>query len=340
MNFYKIRLLLLLCCSFQAAALSAQDPAYGNAIMSYGDAEKLSDPASVLDIKSPTDMAADGLASGVMVCWATSTEIKFNYTDVTGNSSPGTVTSTSELVKPSVSTDKNGKWLLTWRDGMDIKVTSSNDNGANWSTAMTISSSPSNLLQNISDPVIETSGNGLWKVVWAEATSSNWFVYGANSSDNGATWSAPILIKSHATMAEVLTGINYLDLAANGTDNWLIAWTLQERTFGSNTITDETTLWSASCDGSGWATAQTISQCPIINDPSLANDGGVNWLLVWEEEALPTTGALAHQIYQKKSSDGGVSWDAKQFITAGQNPSIAYSEASEYALELVGEFFN
>ena len=302
--------------------------------MSYGNAEKLSDPASVLDIKSPTDMAADGLANGVMVCWATSIEIKFTYTDVTGISSSGAVTSTSELVKPSVSTDKNGKWLLTWRDGMDIKVTASNDNGSNWSTAITISSSPSNLLQNISDPVIETSGNGLWKVVWGEATSSNWFVYGASSTDNGATWSAPILIKSHAITEGVLTGINYLDLAANWTDNWLIAWTLQERTFGSSTITDQTTLWSASCDGSGWTTAQSISQCPIINNPSLTNDEGQNWIVVWEEE-LPNNGALEHRIYQKNSSDGGVNWGDKQFITAGQSPYIAHSEASEYALAFV-----
>lgn len=334
MTFYKIlkySFLLLCCFCYQQGQLSAQ-------IMAHGTSQSLSGTATASGNKSTPDIASDEAVVWI-TCWATPSAIYVATSNHSGASwsAPQQIFTTSELVVPSIATDKNGKWLITWRDGMDIKVTESNDLGVNWSTPTLISTSPNTIIQNISDPVIASDGNGTWKIVWGEDHQTDWSVYGATSSNNAESWAAPTLIKSHPVTAGVLTGINALSLETDDNNNWISIWTLKERSFdfNANTVSDQTTLWSAACDGNTWANAQIIAQNDIINNPTLTNNGGADWIAVWEEESYDNNSVLQHQIHQTKTSNGGATWSNKQFIVEGQNPFIAHFEGEEYALSFV-----
>ena len=115
---------------------------------------------------------------------------------------------------PQVTTDGQGNWVAVWRSSdslggtigtdRDIHVTRSTDNGATWSAPVALNTNAASDSGNDWDPQVTTDGLGNWVAVWESVDDldgtigTDYDILVARSTNNGATWSAPVALNTNA----------------------------------------------------------------------------------------------------------------------------------------------
>jgi hypothetical protein len=211
--------------------------------------------------------------------------------------------------------DGQGHWVATWdaQDTMggtigtdfDILVVRSDDDGMSWSATTALNSDAAvDGTTNDILPRVATDGGGVWVAVWRRASSG---VMTSRSTDNGATWSAPVSAGTFGAGDDT-----WALEAAGGT--WLAVFTSLDDLGG--TIGSDPDIFSVRSTDGGvtWSTPVVVNSDAVTDgsssesDVKIAGDGGGTWITTWTEGVL---------VYATTSTDDGITWSPVTTVYAG-----------------------
>ena len=226
---------------------------------------------------------------------------------------------------PRVIPDGYGNWVAVWwsednpgdpgGDDYDIFVSHSTDDGITWSAEQTLNSNANSDAGGDRDVSVMTDGNGTWIAVWYSGddlggtVDTDFDIFFARSTDNGASWSAVQALNSNAATD---TERDYTpSLAVDEDGTWIAAWHTRSD-LGGTIGTDYDILFARSTDnGASWSAVQALNSNAGPDsgddfDPCLmVNSKGV-WCAVWSstDENYGTDADIVYTC----SVDNGASW--------------------------------
>ena len=201
-------------------------------------------------------------------------------------------------------------------DEIDIFHRRSLDGGATWEDEVRIS----DLAYNSWVPTVAVAGDHVY-VAWADTVHApspccdKEEEYFARSSDQGATWSAPVRLTADPPGAPASSWAP--SLAADGTSVWIV-W-FDERSEGWEIYTKRSQDY-----GVNWSADRrlTFSSGAAVR-PSIARHGGELFVAYWDNPP-----GEAEEIFLLHSPDRGTSWDAPERLTEAPGGSILASIAA------------
>lgn len=242
-------------------------------------------------------------------------------------SDPAAINSTAgsdsgDDTSPSVAGDGSGTWIAVWQStenlggtgtDSDIFYAVSTDDGASWGTATSLKSTATSDGSSFDfGPAIATDQAGTWVVLWL--TSENIGGSGASdrdvvatvSTDDGDSWSAPVLVNGYGTGDS--SNETNPRLAADGDGNWVAIWNSGHDLGSIGTDTD--ILRATSSDGTTWSAAAAVNSdagtdtSSTENASDLITDGAGTWLAVWRDN--PDSGDA--EVEYARSTNNGSTW--------------------------------
>jgi hypothetical protein len=243
----------------------------------------------------------------------------------------------SEDEYPQVTTDAAGNWVALWDStenldldadtvgdigtDTDILMARSTDNGTTWTAPAALNTNASTDSGEDIRPQVTTDGGGNWVAVWESNDTlgegdigTDYDILVADSTDNGATWSAPYALNTNA--ATDSGEDEYPQVTTNAAGNWVAVWQSYDD-LGSTIGTDADILVARSTDnGVSWTAPAALntnaaSDSGIDGRPQLTTDGAGNWVAVWESnENLGGTIGTDADILVARSTDNGATWTA------------------------------
>ncbi|MDJ0842368.1 MAG: sialidase family protein, partial [Acidobacteriota bacterium] len=245
-----------------------------------------------------SDDTLDGSIGGDFdVLFAVSTDDGVTWTDPAPVHA-GAAADSGDDLWPDVKARGEASWLVVWESrtdfsgsmgtDADLVFSLTADNGANWSTPAALNSSATvDTTESEYLPRIETNGAGVWVAVFLSNNDFGMYdgdndLFFTRSTDNGMTWSAMAILNSMAATDHSSNDDDNQQVATDGMGNWVTVWD-QKPFFGS----DSEVYFSRSTDnGVTWSNAAALNDTAgdLGNDlvPSVATDGGGNWVCVWE----------------------------------------------------------
>ena len=240
--------------------------------------------------------------------------------------------------KPRISTDGEGNWVVLWQSGdtlggtvgidTDIFVSTSGDNGANWSALAVLNSNATTDSASDSYPELATDGEGNWGAVWHShedlggIAGTDWDIFFATSVDNGTTWTAPDLLNTNGTSDSGAD--RFAHLAMDSAGNWVAVWHSNENMSSAGTDTD--IFVSSSADsGESWSAPALLnnnasSDSGADTDPQLSTDGLGNWVAVWmSKEDLEGAAGTDKDVLFATSLDNGATWTNPAILNPNAN---------------------
>jgi hypothetical protein len=188
-------------------------------------------------------------------------------------------------------------------------------------TASTDSGDPDNDPRDDLDPQITSDAAGNWVAVWSSEKhliparlGTDWEILVARSTDDGASWTAPVQLNGSATSE---SGEDYRpQIATDGAGSWVAVWE-SEDALGSAIGADVDILVARSADDGATWTVPAALNTNAANDsgddrnPQITSDAAGNWVAVWESED-PLGGAIGPDtdILVARSTDAGATWTA------------------------------
>jgi len=170
---------------------------------------------------------------------------------------------------------------------------------------------------------IATNGDGLWIAVWASDENLNgtagtdFDIFFATSSDEGANWTNPQLLNSNGTSD---TGDDRLPIII--VDNmeagaaWGVVWQSQEDLDGTAGTDWDIFHCSSFTNGATWTDPALLNsfgttEVAIDFGPTVASDGDGNWVCTWDSDHdLGGTIGTDADILYSRSSDAGETWSS------------------------------
>lgn len=217
---------------------------------------------------------------------------------------------------PHVATDRQGNWVAVWHaqdvngpsTGMFLMSARSSNNGTTWSAAQLVTANALSTAPLETIPYVATDAKGNWVAVANAAsltTATTGFdkeIIAFRSTNNGATWSAPIVVNSNAALD---TGSDeYPHISSDGRSTFLATWTTGsgfsagEADIASSRSTDGGLSWSPMVAVNNDATTDTRAE----NEPYSVSDGHGSWLTAWRRVIGDS------DIFYSESRDNGRTW--------------------------------
>jgi PKD repeat protein len=196
---------------------------------------------------------------------------------------------------------------VVWQDNSDgdneIHLKRSADGGETW-TRKRLSWTASESMH----PAIAVDGSNVY-VVWQDIRDSNDEIYLKKSADGGDTWTLKRITRTD--------GVSQKPKIAVDGSNVYIVW--QDNSDGDNEIH----LKRSSDGGETWTRKRLSWTASESVNPAIAVDGSTIYVVLQDNKRNNN-----HEIYLKKSSDGGVTWTLKRITqTSGESldPAIFVS---------------
>ncbi len=256
-------------------------------------------------------------------------------------------------------------WMDSRNDLADIYYIHSTDNGATWGSEIRLTY---DTLYSWF-PTMSVSGSNI-HVVWLDHRDGNWEIYYKRSTDNGITWSSDTRLTSNIYYS------NYPSVASNGSNvhvvwfdnrdgNWEIYY--KRSTDNGATWSTDTRLTNDTCSSECPCVAvsgqyihllwydKRDNQCAEIYYKR-STDEGITWgpdtrLSYYSfgsyGPSVADSGSLVHvawndfrdgnhEIYYKRSTDNGITWDPDTRLTNNSfhqySPSVAASDSGVYVV--------
>lgn len=222
-----------------------------------------------------------------------------------------------------------GDWIAVWTSNEDlggtigtdndILVARSTDNGATWSAPAALATDAASDNGNDDTPRLAGDGAGNWVAVWASTDDLGGTIgtegdlRAATSTDDGATWSAPVVLNSYAV------GDPYSDwtpdIATDADGNWIAVWRANEDV-GGLIGNEGDILYAVSTDtGANWTAAAPLNTNAATDfggdfDPRITHGSG-KWTVVWTSyDDLGGTIGSDEDMLVASSTDDGATWSA------------------------------
>ena len=203
-------------------------------------------------------------------------------------------------LSPQLTTDGAGNWLAVWDsketlegaigNDFDILFAISTDDGASWTAPEPLNTNAAVDSGDDAWPQLTTDSSGNWVAVWASdddldgTIGRDRDILFAQSTDNGASWTAPKPLNTNAASDD---GFDLgPELTTDGKGNWMAIWSSGED-LGGSIGPDIDILFSRSADnGIIWAdplllNTNAASDSGDDSFPQLTSDAVGNWVAVW-----------------------------------------------------------
>jgi hypothetical protein len=203
----------------------------------------------------------------------------------------------------------DGAWVVVWPraysvvSGRQVMSYTRSTNGSTWTPAAFLWPGTASTQGPDNTPTLATDSNGNWMTVWnSGGVESN--MYLSRSTDNGVSWTAPLVTEPLPTAGSQWNGVS--SLATDGNGNWLLGFAHE------NGMPFYDTVWtSRSTDlGATWTPGLQHGSAFSFDIDVRYSDG--LWVAGWFDQLNIDAPALS------KSIDG-LSWtpDAKIRVDAG-----------------------
>jgi len=189
---------------------------------------------------------------------------------------------------------------------------------ATWTAPAPLNTNAGTDLRDDWDAQVATDSEGHWVAVWDsrdsldETIGTDGDILVARSTDNGASWTAPVALNTNAA-----TDAGYdwdPRVTTDGEGNWLVVWWSHD-TLGGTIGPDDDILVSRSTDnGVIWTPPVALNTNAATDSgddwrPQLTTDGEGIWVTVWNsDDDLGGTIGGDHDILVSRSTDNGVTW--------------------------------
>jgi hypothetical protein len=210
----------------------------------------------------------------------------------------------------SAGIDNNNNMYVIWRSKIKTGaiyytyISKSTDDGQTWTDAISIPHS-----QSCYRPRIGIGNEGIY-VVWKKWDYPGMYdVYFTRSLDRGTSWSRPINISNTPNRAE------YIDIITNKNGRIYVAW--------FDSFLDERFIYFTKSTNKGlsWGTPvklDSIAGDEVTNYPKIAYEGDKYVYLFWKNKV---TQEGPYQIFFKRSTDGGETWNQKKNLSNNESSS-------------------
>lgn len=249
---------------------------------------------------------------------------------------------------PQIATDGSGTWLVVWAgegysgaDDYDIVFARSTDNGVTWSDAIVLDADAGNDNEESELwPRVATDALGNWVTVWhsqlgvaeeneVDGAVETYELFVARSTNNGATWTAPIILSDHGSIRPVASSFfdnRYpSEIAANGLGQWIALWMDRETREDSRRI-----VFALSADdGVTWFDPVAINSETTGKNFDIAVDGAGRWSAVW--------GPRGDGFFFSRSVDG-TTWDDPQVIRDNSDRRFGREDHPQLATDRAGHW--
>ncbi len=216
--------------------------------------------------------------------------------------------------RPRIGVSATGTWLVTFGGSIgpdgDILYIRSTDDGVSWSAPDPVNTNAATDGAGESDgrPDVATDDAGTWVVVWEK----NFAVYAATSTDDGLTWSPPVLVTT------ATTGIDSVSprIASDGAGRWVVVWESHDSLGGTIGFDSDILYAVSNDDGATWSSAMAVSPSAFVGDsrgaadPVIATDRMGNWYVGWWSGVKFAGGGIGadSDIVMAHSTDGAQTW--------------------------------
>jgi len=202
-------------------------------------------------------------------------------------------------------------WYDSTPGNNEIYFMKSTDRGSNWM-------SPHRITDNANDsllPAIAISAANVY-IVWQDLTPGNWEIFFKRSIDGGSTWQSAKRLTN--TSADSL----WPAITVFGSKIYL-AW------YSNTTGNDEIYLQKSLDGGTTWQSAKRLTNNAGDSFAPTVAVNGANIYMAWSDSTPGNS-----QIYFRKSTNGGASWQSAKRLsnTTGKsiNPAIAVKDEKVY----------
>lgn len=275
-----------------------------------------------------SDSTLGGTAgSDLDILYTRSSDNGINWTAPALLNTNGTTDSRADEI-PYITNDGLGNWVAVWDSSenlngaagfdFDVLVSRSTNNGATWSAPALLNTNGTTDDGDDIRAQIITDNTGNWLAVWHsdEPVGGSGFDFDilvARSTDNGLTWTAPVLLNTNGTTD---SGLDYRPgIATDGAGNWITVWHSSSNVDGSGTDFDVYASRSSNA-GVTWTAPALLNSNGTVDGSApdeyvrVSTDGLGNWLAVWNSNDSVGGTGFDYDVYWTRSTNNGQTWTA------------------------------
>lgn len=237
------------------------------------------------------------------------------------SSDPGGMTTISDPCAydhtPMVVSDGKGRWMVSWirydaRSGSWVTsamVAASVNNGSTWSAPKALQTMSTGEMYSQEPPTLATNRQGVWIATWCKRnnSSSDFDLYYAVSTDDGATWSAAAMLNTNGTSDSGNDIFPWVATDAQG--RWVAVWVYTALGVGGRGADADIMFATSTNNGQTWSAPALLNADAVVegaHSPQVIYDGAGNWFAGWMTKGLGGD----YDFYYAACPVGSTAWSA------------------------------